>query len=71
MDNKQEERLIRLLSLQTAVMLLGRIPKADEVDLKLDPHMDTSNPSSSEAYKDYLWLAERIEQYAKHGGSLP
>jgi hypothetical protein len=71
MSNEQEERLIRILSLQTAALLLGRMPKPNEVNGELDPHMDSADLSSSKAYADYLWLAKRIEQYARSGGSLP
>jgi hypothetical protein len=65
------EQELRAWSLEIAVLMLGRIPKAAEVDEKLDPHRDTANLDSNEAYADYLRLAKRIERYVKNGCSLP
>jgi hypothetical protein len=65
------EQEIRAWSLEIAVLMLGRIPKINEVDEKLDPDKDTANIDSSMAYADYLLVAKRIAQYLKNGGSLP
>jgi hypothetical protein len=65
------EQELRAWSLEIAVLMLGRIPKTNEVNLELDPHRDTANIDDSVAYEDYLRIAKRIEQYIKNGGSLP
>jgi hypothetical protein len=65
------EQEIRAQALGIAVLMLGPIPKINEVDEDLDPHKDSANLSDSKAYENYLWLAKRIERYVKDGGSLP